>query len=773
MTTQPGHPNGLTTAEVADRIKRGQTNATRERTSRTLSEIIRANVVTRFNAILGTMLILILLTGATQDALFGLVLVLNALIGIIQEWRAKRTLDQLALLVEPQARVLRDGQVNAIRVEEIVLDDTCELRSGDQIPADGTVLQSDSLEVDESMLTGESDPVIKTPGETVLSGSIVVAGSGRFEVTQVGAEAYAHKLTAQAQQFKLVHSELMDGINRFLRLIQWAIIPTAILLALSQFRVQVTWQAALGGVVAGVVAMVPQGLVLLTSLAFAAAALKLARLRVLVQELPAVEGLARVDTVLLDKTGTITKGGIRFSNIEILDPDLPVKAALGALAAGQSPSALIAVLANAFPAPTDWPSRAQVPFSSARRFSAADFTDQGTWVLGAPEVIVPNSDGPVRKRTAKLAAEGRRVLVLAKTDAALTKKLPENLKAAALITFEEQIRPDAAETLRYFAEQGVDLKIISGDNPQTVAAVVGRAGFKGAHKAIDAKELPTDLAELADMLKTISVMGRVTPQQKRAIVAALQQSGHVVAMVGDGVNDALALKDADLGIAMGKAAPATRAVAQIILLDNQFSGLPKILGEGRRVTANIERVANLFLTKTVYAMALAVVIGIARWPYPFLARHLTVVDALAIGIPGFFIALGPNLRRYKPGFVNRVLRFSLPAGLIVATIILLAYAFARYIPLSLIESRTLALLALLISSLWVLNLLIRPITFVRALLFAIISGTCWLILETDPLKQWLALQLPQVNLVLPVIIITAIGAVALEAAWRLGRVGQV
>ncbi|MDQ1379316.1 MAG: cation-transporting P-type ATPase, partial [Actinomycetota bacterium] len=756
-------------AEVEARVRAGTVNVADDRTSRTLSEILRANILTRFNAILGMAFVLILMFGEGQDALFGIVLLFNTLIGVVQEWRAKRTLDRLAVLNAPRARVVRDGAVREVAVGEVVLDDLCVLVAGDQVAADGILRQVEGLELDESMLTGESDPVAKDEGDEVLSGSIAVAGRGRFQVTRVGADAYARRLAAEARRFTRTRSELMDGINQILRYVQWALVPTAVLLAFSQFKVQETNRAAIAGVVAGVVAMVPEGLVLLTSLAFGVAAVSLARRQVLVQELPAVEGLARVDVILLDKTGTLTQGVIGFHEVHQLDPDAPVSEALGALANDENRNATMNALSENFPPPEGWERIGSTPFSSGRKWSAAMFRGRGTWVFGAPEMIWVGhpKDDPVRGQADQLAAEGRRVLLLAHTDAPLSgESLPEVLRAAALIVFEEEIRPDAADTLRYFAEQGVRCMIISGDNPHTVGAIARRVGVEGGDRAYDARELPEDPERLAEVLADASVFGRVTPQQKRAIVGALQRRGHVVAMTGDGVNDALALKDADIGVAMGSGAPATRAVAQVVLLDGRFASMPGVVAEGRRVIANVERVANLFVTKTFYAMILAIAIGAARWPYPFLPRHLTIVSSLTIGIPAFFLALAPNNRRYEPGFVRRVLLIAAPAGAVAAAATFVSYAIARRSE-NVLDSRTAATITLLIVGLWVLNLLARPITPGRAVLFGVMVAAFVLILGVPSFRDWFALNLPTGTAMIGSIACAAAGVIALESGWQL------
>ncbi len=703
-------PTGLTAAEVQERVARGQTNDTGERTSRKLSEIFRANVFTRFNAILGAAAAVIVVIGPIQDALFVLILVANSAIGIFQEVNAKRKLDQLAVQNAAAARVVRDGDLQEVVTEAVVLDDLLELRTGDQIACDGVVRSAQGLEVDESLLTGESDPVNKQEGDELLSGSFVAAGSGRFQATKVGPDSYAAKLAKEARQFQLTRSELMEGINTILRIITWVLIPVCALLLWSQLR-EHELDTALRSTVAGVVAMVPEGLVLLTSVAFMLAAVTLARRKVLVQELPAVEGLARVDIVCLDKTGTLTEGTIVFDELEVLDgnEESTATGALGALADDPNRNATAVALAEQFSSP-GWSRTGAVPFSSARKWSAATFDGHGSWVMGAPEMVVTDNSSPVRARADELASSGRRTLVLAHTDASLTdESLPADLTPVALVMFAEKVRPDAAETLAYFAAQGVELRVISGDNPRTVAAVAARVGLDDPSGGFDARQLPEDQAELAEVLEEHRVFGRVTPQQKRAMVGALQSKGHVVAMTGDGVNDALALKDADIGVAMGSGAAATRAVAQLVLLDGKFSTLPGVVAEGRRVMANIERSANLFVTKTVYAVLLAITVSVISWPYPYLPRHLTIVSVFTIGIPGFFLALAPNNRRYIPGFIVRVLRFCIPAGLVAGTAALVAYGIARYghdLPTR--EVRTTSALVLIAVALWVLVIQARP-----------------------------------------------------------------
>nr|WP_243896726.1 HAD-IC family P-type ATPase [Actinomyces bowdenii] len=751
----------MTRAQVEERVRRGQTNAYEERTSRSAAQILRANVLTIFNGILGCALVLILLVGHWPDALFGFVLLLNTATGTLAEIRAKRALDRLAVLEAPHAVVLREGREQEVGLAQVVLDDVVRLSAGHQVPADGELLSTDGLEIDESILTGESRPVRPAPGDRVLSGTTVTAGTGLFRTTAVGAQAYAHRLAREARKYSLVVSELQAGTNRVLHWIAWVIVPVALLLVWSQMRQAGgvahaaetgAWRMALVAGIAGVVGMVPQGLVLLTSVNFATAALGLARSHVLVQELPAVEVLARVDTLCLDKTGTLTTGRIRLGGIlaphgPSADPSSadPSSAgppsdesidALAVLSGGPDPNptaqAIAEGLAELPRAPrAESGAVAAVPFSSRRKWSAVRYRER-TWVLGAPEIVLgaqgsdAGSGGAVLEQVEALASQGARVLALAVSDHPWQEgggqdepALPARLQAAALVTLVEEVRTDAPRTLAYFREQGVQAKVISGDNPTTVAAVAQRAGVRapdgGPLVALDGRELPAqadtpeELQRLAHALEGASVLGRVTPEQKRALVRALRAGGHVVAMTGDGVNDALALKDADLGIAMGNGAPATKAVARLILLTGEFASLPGVVAQGRRVMANTERIASLFLAKTVYASLIAVVVAATAISYPFLPRQLTIVSSLTIGIPAFILALAPSSRRYRPGFLPRVLGLAVPAGAVAAAATLAAQNWLASTGAPPQQATTAATLVLVASGLWLLTLTARPL----------------------------------------------------------------
>jgi cation-transporting ATPase E len=784
----PTRLQGLTDAEVATRVEQGLDNDAGQTSSRSARDIVRANVLTPFNALLGTLAVIVLVTGAVGDALFGLLIVANSMIGILQELRAKRTLDRLAVLSAPRARVVRNDCVVEIPVEDVVLDDLVRLRAGDQVPADCRLDAADGLELDESLLTGESDPVPKRPGDAVLSGSSVMAGSGTAQVTAVGRDSFANRLTDEARRFSLTRSELAEGINRILKYVAIAIAVVGPILFISQSATTSTWQEAVRGAVAGVVGMVPEGLVLLTSLTFFAAALTLARRRVLVRELPAVEGLARVDVLCLDKTGTLTEGRIAFADVEPVGAGTielhdrgQIDLALAALAADDAGNATMVALRVRYATSPGWTRTASVPFSSARKWSAASFEGHGTWVIGAPEIVGVGATGDdqSRHRAEELAADGKRTLLLARSDSALGPPgerpvLPTELAVVALLTFEERIRPDAATTLGYFTAQGVALKVISGDNPRTVGAIARRCELPESGQPVDARTLPGDAAGMAEVLANRAVFGRVTPQQKRAMVLALQSAGHVVAMTGDGVNDALALKDADIGVAMGSGSAATRGVAQIVLLDSEFSVLPGVVAEGRRVIANVERVANLFLTKNVTSLALALSVAVAGWPFPFLPRHLTLISTLVIGVPGFFLALGPSSQRFTPGFVRRVMVFAVPSGVILAVAVMVAYGLARAAHNTAPQAKTAATVVMMGASLWVLVIQARPLRKWKVALVGAMAGLALLAFALPAGRRFYDLQLPSSLIALEAVAICAAAASTLELVCRLsGRWGRV
>ncbi|WP_240666090.1 HAD-IC family P-type ATPase [Agromyces sp. LHK192] len=737
IATDPA--TGLSGAAVAERVAAGKTNAFIADTSRSAGSIVRANVFTLFNGIVGACFLVLLLVGRWQDALFGLSAIANAIIGSVQEFRAKAALDRLALLNAPHARVRRDGEEQELATGDVVIDDLLVLRAGDQVTADAVVVASRALQVDESMLTGEADAVVKSPGDEVLSGSIVVAGEGDAQVSRVGADSYANRFANEAKRFSLVASELRSSVDRVLKWVGWAIGPVGLLVLNSQVMVaggwatvfsSDAWQQAVVNTIASLTAMIPLGLVLMTSIAFAVGAAKLASRQVLVNELPAVEGLARVDVICLDKTGTLTAGEIAFDGVHPVDSGVPGwDAVLAWYGAAPDANATARALAGAYPqAQASAPEvTGGIPFSSARKWSAVSFagaadggasSPDGTWVMGAPEMVfgdaAADASTPLGGTIIPLASTGRRTLVLAHAPTGLSpddidaERLPADLRPVVVVTFREQVRPDAAQTLAYFAEQGVQVRIISGDNPRTVAAIAHEVGLE-AGEGFDARKLPDDDAALGEVLEQHVVFGRVTPEQKQRIVVALQARGHTVAMTGDGVNDALAIKTADIGIAMNSGAAATKAVARLVLLDGRFSHLPDVVAEGRQVIANIERVSMLFLNKTVYATGLAILFGVMVMEFPFLPRQLSITDGLTIGIPAFFLALMPNARRYEPGFLRRSLSFAIPSGIIIAIALTLYTRAAMSLGIPEPELRTGSTIILAVVGIWVLTVLSRPL----------------------------------------------------------------
>ncbi|MCX4699885.1 HAD-IC family P-type ATPase [Streptomyces sp. NBC_01373] len=766
---------GLTAAEVAERVARGQVNDVPVRSSRSTVEIVRANVFTRFNAIIGVLWVIMLFVAPIQDSLFGFVILANTGIGIIQEWRAKKTLDSLAVIGEARPTVRRDGTASEVATSDIVLDDLIEIGPGDKAVVDGVCVEADGLEIDESLLTGEADPVVKRPGDQVMSGSFVVAGGGAFKATKVGREAYAVQLAEEASRFTLVHSELRSGISTILKYVTWMMVPTAIGLIISQLVVKDNdLKDSIARTVGGIVPMVPEGLVLLTSVAFAIGVIRLGRKQCLVQELPAIEGLARVDTVCLDKTGTLTEGGMDVTEVRALNGSDAsyVEKVLGAL--GESdprPNASLQAIIDAYPDGEDWRCTESLPFSSARKYSGASFSEgngeSSTWLLGAPDVLLADDD-PALAETERLNEQGLRVLLLARAARDLDDPEPaRGAKPAALVVLEQRLRPDAADTLRYFAEQDVRAKVISGDNAVSVGAVASKLGLTGT--TIDARRLPTDRDGMATALDDGTVFGRVTPQQKRDMVGALQSHGHTVAMTGDGVNDVLALKDADIGVAMGSGSEATRAVAQIVLLNNSFATLPSVVAEGRRVIGNITRVATLFLVKTVYSVLLAIMVVCWQVEYPFLPRHLTLLSTLTIGVPAFFLALAPNKERARPNFVRRVMRYSIPGGVVAATSTFATYLIARhhYTGSGALDAETsAATLTLFLVAMWVLAIIARPYTWWRLALVATMGAGFLLVLVVPWLQEFFALKLVGMTMPWIAVGIAALAAVALELTWR-------
>lgn len=794
--TQPAWEHGLSKRQVLERVQAGQTNVAPPPGGRTTWDIVRTNIFTWFNLILGVLCVAVLAFGSWEDALFGSIIVINSLIGIVQEMRAKIALDRLSVLTAPAAKVIRDSRKQELPVSEVVLDDIVLLTTGDQVVADGEVLESNSLEVDESLLTGESVPVLKQPGDRLLSGSFVVAGSGVFRATAVGREAYAQRLALEGKRYVRLHSDLVSGINGILRVIGLGIPPVGALLVWAQFRMEAGLEHGVTNVATALVAMIPQGLVLLTSIAFAVSAIVLAQRKVLTRELPAVEGLARIDVLCIDKTGTITEPRPAFERLEIVcscdgagcvaseregseprgTPNLvtlpmQVLGFMASTASGRN-STLEAIAAAVTP-PDGWRLEDSVPFSSARKWSAVEINGLGSWVLGAPEIVVgdgslPETDG-ARSRATELAEQGLRVLLLSRTEARLNGEcLPSGLRPVGLVILSERVRPDAPRTLAYFREQGVEIKVISGDNPATVATIAAKAGVPGAKEPVDARFLPVGEA-LADIMETHTVFGRVDPEQKQLMVEALQSRGHIVAMTGDGVNDVLALKKADMGIAMGTGTAAAQAVSQLVLVDSRFATLPSVVAEGRRVTANIERVSKMFTTKSVWAAVLAIAVAALGVPYPILPRHLTLMDSLVIGIPGFFLALAPNPRRYIPGFVYRMARFVIPTGLLAAIAILGSFALLYWAGASLAEARTMETVIFSVVGLRVIAAIERPVRGWRLWLILAMAGLLALAFAVPFTREFFALDIPSLPIVAMTVGLCALTWFLTGLGWRIGR----
>jgi cation-transporting ATPase E len=769
---------GLTDAEVARRVSDGKTNDVPTRAARSVSDIVRANVFTRINAILGVLLIIVLSTGSVINGAFGLLIIANSAIGIIQELRAKQTLDKLAIVGQAKPLVRRQSGTTPLLPSDVVLDDIIELGPGDQIVVDGTMVEESHLEVDESLLTGEADPIGKDAGDNVMSGSFVVAGSGAYRATKVGKEAYAAKLADEASKFTLVKSELRSGINKILQFITYLLIPAGLLIIYTQlFTTDVGWRESVLRTVGALVPMVPEGLVLMTSIAFAVGVVRLGRRQCLVNELPAIEGLARVDMVCADKTGTLTENGMRVSDLKPLD-EHPVGDILAQLAADDSrPNASMQAIGEAYKMPPGWTVTATAPFKSATKWSGASYGLHGNWVIGAPDVLLDRGSAAA-EQAEQIGSLGMRVLLLGSSDLPVDHPdAPGTVTPAALVVLEQRIRPDARDTLDYFASQKVSIKVISGDNAVSVGAVAGALGLEG--ETMDARQLPAEPDELADTLEQYTTFGRVRPDQKRAIVHALQSRGHTVAMTGDGVNDVLALKDADIGVAMGSGSSASRAVAQIVLLDNRFATLPDVVGEGRRVIGNIERVSNLFLTKTVYSVLLAVLVGLAGLAsklfgtnpllFPFQPIHVTIAAWFTIGIPAFVLSLAPNSERAHPGFVRRVMTSALPSGLVVgfATFIsyLAAYQGREATETQQSQASTTALITLLVTMVWVLAVVARPYEWWRIALVAL-SGLAYVVIFAIPLAQKTFMLDPS-NIALTSIAlgIGLVGVAAIEVIW--------
>ena len=686
---------GLTDEQVDERIAEGKVNADENPNTRTYKQIVRENTLTFFNFLNLVLLVLVLMVGSYKNAFFVCIIIINTLIGIAQEIRAKKTIDKLAILTARKSVVIREGQKWTVPTEELVLDDVVCLKTGDQVPADACILEG-SLEVNESLLTGESDNLPKSEGDELFSGSFVTSGEACCQIIHVGKDNYAAQITSEAKEFKRHNSELKNSLNAILKVISIIIVPLGALLFYKQYYiVGDTFRDSVVSMVAGVLGMIPEGLVLLTSVALTLGALVLANKKTLVQELYCIETLARVDTLCLDKTGTITEGTMCVERVEPYVSTGRVETAATEPESAESPeaeeqvqtdpaftddidtimgnmmyvlkdqNATIDALRKRFPAKQDMTLEHVIPFSSDRKYSGAVFEEKGTYLMGAAQFLFPEDNEELTEKCQAYAEEGLRVLVLAHSSQnAEGTELPEGLEPLALMLLTDVIREEAPDTLAFFDSQEVDLKVISGDDPVTVAAIARRAGLKNADSYVDATTLTTE-EELQDAVAQYSVFGRVTPQQKKAMVQALQSQGHTVAMTGDGVNDVLALKEADCSIAMAQGSDAAKNIANVVLLDSNFASMPHIVNQGRRVVNNIRTAASMFLIKTMFSVMLSLLTIFFGNAYPFEPIQMSLISACAVGIPTFLLAQENNYEKIDHTFLRHVFINAFPAAITI------------------------------------------------------------------------------------------------------------
>ena len=661
---------GLTNEEVASREEQGEINRIPKVPTRTLWDILRTNLFTFFNGLNVVLAALVLIAGKPRNALFIIIVIINILIGIIQEFRAKKTIEKMSLLKNEQVHVIREGKEEVISIDDVVKDDLVILIPGMQLPADMVIVEAFGLEINESLLTGESDSIEKQAKDYSYSGSFVVSGTGKAQVFRVGKETYINHFSNEAKRFKIVHSELRDSIDKIIKFLTLIIFPVALLLFISQFFIiKQTWNEAILKTVAGIIGMIPEGLVLLTSVAFALGIIRLATYQILVQELPAIESLARVDVLCLDKTGTLTEGSLDVAKVIAFNKSFQKLNMILATYVymskdkNETSKALIDYYKNEVQ--LFWKITDRVPFSSIRKWASMTIDDGSTYIMGAPDILI--EDKAILNKVEIFAKQGYRVLCFAVTKETITNnKHPKGLIIEALILLQDKIREDAKATLDYFKKQNVILKIISGDNPITVTTVARRLGLHYHKNYIDSNTLSEDPKALEAIMENNTIFGRVVPQQKKEMIQALQRRGHVVGMVGDGVNDVLALKEADCGIAMASGSEASRAVAQLVLLNSNFSVLPLAVTQGRGVVNNIQRVASLFLVKSVYSIILSIFVTIFRFSYPFTPIQISLISALAVGIPSFFLALEPNQERISGSFFLKILSIAIPGGITVS-----------------------------------------------------------------------------------------------------------
>lgn len=699
--------DGLSSNEVYERVKVGKVNTSNTKNSKSYKQIIVDNTFTLFNFVNLVLAILVAFTGSFKNLFFIGIVILNVAIGIVQEIRAKKILDKITLLVSTKVKVIRDGKEATIEMDEVVIDDVVILSTGNQVVAD-SILKEGYLEVNESLLTGESDIVKKMPGDFIYSGSFITSGRAKVQVENVGEDNYAIKISEKAKEFKKYKSEINDSLNKILKFVSIIILPLGIILFVKSYFINgVDLSQSILTTTAALIGMVPEGLILLTSISLAVGAINLAKKRTLVQELNCLESLARVDVLCLDKTGTITEGKMEVKDVVTIDKDYDVNEIMGNLVyALNDDNFTFLAIKDRFNESNNFKLIKSIPFSSQKKYSGAVF-EEGTYIMGAYEFIFKEKDEKIVDKIEAYSKEGNRVLVLAKS----SNENLDDVKLVSIILIVDKIREGAKKTLEYFREQGLDIKIISGDNHITVSEIAKRVGLKNADKCVDATTLK-DKKDIEEASKRYSVFGRVTPEQKKELVSALKDNGHVVAMTGDGVNDVMALKEANCSIAMANGSDVAKSASNLVLLDNNFESLPFVLYEGRRVINNIEKVASLFLNKTIYSILLAIAIALINVEYPFVPVQLTVISAFTIGLPSFVFALEPNKNKVKGNFLQNVLDNSLPYGIAVLMCILIIMAGGKLNVLQYEISR-LCVYTIAISGLVVIFRVSKPFTILK------------------------------------------------------------
>jgi cation-transporting ATPase E len=677
---------GLSDAKAQQLYDEGKYNKEVEDLSRTTKQIILDNSLTLFNFINLFLAIAVFLVGYPKNALFFWIIIINTAIGVFQEIHAKKTIDKLSIVNKTEVIVLREDRLIKLLQDELVLGDVLVLTLGNQVPSDGRVIYAQGLEVDESLLTGESDKIIKQVDDMVMSGSFITSGLAFVKITAVGEDNFVSKLSKEAKTEKKSTSELMNSLNLLIKGLTFAIVPIGMLLFWSQYQSTQSFPKTVLGVSGALVSMIPEGLMLLTSVAFAVGAANLARKQTLIQRLSCIETLARVDTICLDKTGTITDGTLTFKELipQAGFPASEIERAMSEVMAVLSDqNATAKVLRARFPlAVNQWQVKETVPFSSERKWSGVSFAEKGSFVMGAPEFIYADMPEPLKELLAPYNEQGDRVLILVHSKEALTaQQLPSQKETVAAFIIADTLRENAVDTFSYFAEQDVTLKVISGDNPITVSKIAGQAGIAGSENFVDMSRVSEDV-DYNELVEKTTVFGRVTPYQKRELIQALKQNGHTTCMTGDGVNDILSLREADVSVAMASGSDAARAVSDVVLLNSDFSSMIQVLNEGRRVINNIERVASMYMVKTIYSAILAVTFIFLLLPYPFAPLQLTPINTLTVGIPSFILALEPNYQRIKGRFLTNILRISVPGALTVVLNILVLQLAGQWFDLS-------------------------------------------------------------------------------------------